>query len=84
MLVDVHTHYWKREHWSEEMEREASIARGFPAEVDIQEEDHWAAMGAVDKAFVFGFRAVHSGLVVPNALVADYVARHPDRSEDVV
>lgn len=79
MLVDVHTHYWKREHWSAEMEREASIARGCPAEVHIEEEDHWAAMGPVDKAFVFGFRAVHSGLVVPNSLIADYVARHPDK-----
>jgi predicted TIM-barrel fold metal-dependent hydrolase len=77
MKVDVHTHVWKAEHWSPTMIEEASIARGCPADIDIKEEDHWEAMKAVDRAFVFGFRARHSGLVVPNDLIASYVAQHP-------
>ena len=79
MLIDVHTHIWKAEHWSAEMAQEASIARGGPAEIDIREEDHWAAMAPVDRAIVFGMRAAHSGLVVPNKLIADYVATHPEK-----
>lgn len=61
------------------MVEEASIARGCPADVDIREEDHWEAMKPVDRAFVFGFRARHSGLVVPNDLIARYVAQHPEK-----
>ncbi len=61
------------------MAEEASIARGCPADIDIKEEDHWRAMGPVDRAFVFGFRATHSGLVVPNDLISNYVAQHPEK-----
>jgi predicted TIM-barrel fold metal-dependent hydrolase len=78
-MVDCHTHLWKAEDWSEEMEREATIARGAPAQIDIAEEDHWAAMAPVDKAIVFGFHAKHLGLVVPNDRVKDYVATHPEK-----
>ncbi len=78
-MVDCHTHLWKAEHWSEEMEREATIARGAPADIDIAEEDHWAAMGPVDRAIVFGFHAKHLGLVVPNELIRRYVALHPEK-----
>jgi predicted TIM-barrel fold metal-dependent hydrolase len=79
MKVDCHTHLWKAEHWTAEMAREAEIARGCPAEIDIREEDHWEAMQAVDRAIVFGFRAAHTGLVVPNELIARYVACHPEK-----
>ncbi len=78
-MVDCHTHFWKAEDWSEEMEREASIARGAPAQIDIDEEDHWKAMAAVDRAIVFGFHARHLGLVVPNERVRAYVAKHPEK-----
>ena len=79
MMVDCHTHFWKAEDWSEEMEREATIARGAPAQIDIREEDHWAAMEPVDRAIVFGFHASHLGLVVPNDRVKEYVDKHPEK-----
>ena len=79
MKVDCHTHLWKAEHWSAEMQKEAEIARGGPADIDIREEDHWTAMQAVDRAIVFGFRANHLGLVVPNDLISKYVAKHPEK-----
>jgi len=78
-MVDCHTHLWKAEDWSEEMEREATIARGAPAQIDIAEADHWAAMAAVDRAIVFGFHSRHLGLVVPNERVRAYVAQHPEK-----
>ena len=78
-MVDCHTHLWKAEDWSEEMEREATIARGAPAQIDINEDDHWAAMAPVDRAIVFGFHASHLGLVVPNDRVKHYVAQHPEK-----
>jgi predicted TIM-barrel fold metal-dependent hydrolase len=79
VIVDCHTHLWKAQHWGEEITREANLARGKPAQVHIDEHDHWQAMGPVDKAVVFGLRAAHVGLVVPNDLVARYVAAHPDK-----
>ena len=36
-------------------------------------------MAPVTKAVVFGFHSRHLGLVVPNSLVRDYVARHPEK-----
>ena len=56
MIVDCHTHIWHAEHWSEEMNREATIARGAPAHIHITEEEHWAAMQPADRAVVFGYR----------------------------
>lgn len=79
MIVDCHTHIWRREHWSDEMAREAHIAKGAPAEIDIPEGTHWQAMEPVDKAIVFGFHSRHLGLVVPDDLVADYVGQHPEK-----
>lgn len=78
-MIDCHTHLWKAEDWSEEMEREATIARGAPAMIEISEEEHWEAMKGVDRAIVFGFHAKHLGLVVPNERVRSYVAKHPEK-----
>jgi uncharacterized protein len=79
LIVDCHTHIWHAEHWSEEMNREATIARGAPAHIHITEEEHWAAMQPADRAVVFGFRCSHLGLVVPNEFVAAYVNKHPEK-----
>jgi predicted TIM-barrel fold metal-dependent hydrolase len=79
MIVDCHTHLWKAENWSEDMAQEAAIARARPAMIEIDEDAHWLAMKAVDRAIVFGFRAQHAGLVVPNELIASYVAKHPEK-----
>lgn len=59
--------------------REAHIAKGAPAEVDIPEGTHWQAMAPVDKAIVFGFHSRHLGLIVPDDLVASYVKQHPEK-----
>jgi len=79
VIVDCHTHLWKAEHWGEAITREATLARGKPAQVDVDEADHWQAMAPVDKVIVFGMRAKHVGMLVPNDLVARYVALHPEK-----
>jgi uncharacterized protein len=79
MIVDCHTHVWRREHWSEELARESVRARARPATIDINPESHWEAVRPVDRAVVFGLYARHVGLVVPNDFVAQYVANHPEK-----
>ena len=79
MTIDCHTHIWRREHWSEEIAREAARARSRPAVLHVEEQAHWQAMQAVDRAIVFGLYALHVGLVVPNDFVAHYVHQHPDK-----
>lgn len=78
-MIDCHTHLWRAEDWSAEMEREASLARGGPADIDVSEDRHLAAMAPVEKAIVFGFHSSHLGLVVPNDRIARYVASHPEK-----
>jgi predicted TIM-barrel fold metal-dependent hydrolase len=79
MIVDCHTHFWKKEHWSEEMERDAYLATHSPPKTDIREEEHLKAMEPVDRAIVVGFRSSHLGLLVPNDAVARYVRAHPEK-----
>lgn len=79
MIVDCHTHVWKRAHWTEEAQKDALRVIRDPCLLETTAEQHWQAMQAVDKAIVFGFSARHTGLVVPNDFVADYVSRHPEK-----
>lgn len=79
MIVDCHTHIWQSSHWSDEMVRESTRARGRAASTNVTAEEHWRAVEVVDKALVFGLYALHVGLVVPNDFVADYVQQHPEK-----
>ena len=77
MLVDCHTHVMAYPgHLSDEFVREANArSRGFPMDLHVPPERHSKAMGAVDKAIVFGMRAAHSGWLTPNSYVADYASQ---------
>ena len=81
MVVDCHTHIWAYPgHLSDEFVAEANArSRGFPLDLNITPERHFQAMAGVDRAIVFGLRAAHSGLYVPNAFVAEYAALHPGK-----
>jgi predicted TIM-barrel fold metal-dependent hydrolase len=46
---------------------------------DARPDDHWAASTTADRVVVFGLQAHAAGVHVPNDLVADYVAEHPDK-----
>lgn len=80
MIVDAHTHIWKYPgHVTEQFAREADLMRSEPVDMNVEPDDHYAAMASVDRAIVFGMRAQYTGLVVPNDFVAEYVKRDPEK-----
>jgi predicted TIM-barrel fold metal-dependent hydrolase len=84
MIVDVHTRVWRREHWPDELTREVQRARTSPAGFssvvrEVTEEAYRQALESADRAIVFGLRARHVGLLVPNDFVADFVRRFPEK-----
>jgi predicted TIM-barrel fold metal-dependent hydrolase len=76
LLVDCHSHVWAYPgHLSDEFVNEANArSRGFAMDLHVPPERHREAMRGVDKVIVFGMRAFHSGLCVPNDYVAGYAA----------
>jgi predicted TIM-barrel fold metal-dependent hydrolase len=81
MLVDCHSHVWAYPgHLSDEFVNEANArSRGHELDLDIPPEKHLRAMAGVDKVIVFGLRAHHLGLRVPNEYIAAYAASHPEK-----
>lgn len=81
MLVDCHSHVWAYPgHLSDEFVNEANArSRGHRLDLNIPPEKHFKAMAGVDKAIVFGLRAHHSGLWVPNEYIAHYAQSHPEK-----
>lgn len=80
MIVDCHSHIMLYPaHISETFVAEASRAKSEPVNLNAAPEDHWQAMAPVEYSIVFGMRAKHTGLVVPNDFVADYVKQHPEK-----
>jgi predicted TIM-barrel fold metal-dependent hydrolase len=81
MLVDCHSHVWAYPgHLSDEFVNEANArSRGHELDLNIPPEKHLRAMAGVDKVIVFGLRAHHSGLRVPNEYIAAYAASHPEK-----
>lgn len=95
MIVDCHTHlFWYPDHLSEEFAAEALAAKLVKLErsggaayaesldlhsYDSRPEQHWAASATADLVVVFGLQARATGVWVPNDLIADYVAEHPEK-----
>jgi len=88
MIVDCHTHVWKYpEHLSDEFVYDASNVSGIPGKqqgkinpiMNVDLDEHWRAMGPVDKAVVVAFKSQHLKVHVPNDYVAQYVRFHPDK-----
>jgi uncharacterized protein len=79
VLIDCHSHVWAYPgHISDAFVDEASArARGHRMDLNIPPEKHLQAMAAVDKVIVFGLRAYHSGLLVPNEYISAYAASYP-------
>jgi predicted TIM-barrel fold metal-dependent hydrolase len=80
MIVDCHSHVMLYpEHISDQFVSEASRAKSGEVNLNSTPDNHWQAMSSVDRAIVFGLQAKHTGLVVPNDFVADYVRQHPQK-----
>jgi uncharacterized protein len=95
MIVDVHSHVmWYPDHVSELFAQEALASKlvklemsggaAYDAQLDLHSYDstpetHWQASETADRVVVFGFQAKAVGVWVPNELIAEYVAQHPDK-----
>jgi uncharacterized protein len=95
VIVDVHSHLmWYPDHIDERFAREAlesklvklrmSGGAAHAASLDLHSYDstpdgHWAASATADRVVVFGLQARATGVWVPNEVIAEYVARHPDK-----
>jgi predicted TIM-barrel fold metal-dependent hydrolase len=81
MIVDCHSHVQLYpEHLTDTYVAEAArVKPNEPVNVNSAPADHWAAMEPVDRVIVFGLRAKHTGLLIPNDFVADYVKQHPQK-----
>jgi uncharacterized protein len=95
VIVDVHSHLmWYPDHISERFAQEAldsklvklrmSGGEAYAGRLDLHAYDshpdsHWAASTTADRVVVFGLQARASGVMVPNDLIAEYVAEHPEK-----
>ena len=78
MIIDVHTHCLQPDHVSA-ASRRADVRAGYAPMQPLPFERYAEAMRAVDKAIVFGVRALACGMLSPNDFTADWVARDPDK-----
>lgn len=97
MRIDIHTHLmWYPDHISERTAQEAleakrvklkrSGGKAYAAHLDLHVQDatvdeHLAAAAQADRVVVFGLQAKPTGFYVPNEVVAEYAAAHPDKIE---
>ena len=82
MIVDVHTHFWKRDKGDigPDVERDILRAGGAPAKtLNITPASHQAAIEGAERAVVFGLRASNTGFFISNDHVAEYVRSDPKR-----
>src|SRR5450432_1202934 len=95
--IDCHTHLmWYPDHLSEQYADEALASKlvklkrsgglAYSANLnkhcyDSKPEQHWEASASVDRVVVFGIQAKASGIWVPNEVISDYVAAHPEKIE---
>ncbi|MBI2755641.1 MAG: amidohydrolase [Chloroflexi bacterium] len=75
-IVDVHTHNMQLEHWGPEYEANWQPVYGVPW-TDVTFEAYDAAMGAVDRAIVFGITAQAVGMNTPDDYTARFVGHNP-------
>lgn len=79
MIVDVHTHFWKLEEIGPEVYKDLEQARIPQDHLAVKSDHHLLATAAVDKAVVFGLRALQSGFNISNDTVKEQVDKAPDR-----
>lgn len=79
MVIDVHSHYFRDpDHFSPEFVTQAKRGRK-NVDLTVRWADYASTAGDAAKTIVFGGKARLSGLWVPDAEVAEYVATAPDR-----
>lgn len=81
MIIDVHSHYWRfPQDFTDSFIAQAQRARGdVTVDLAVNYEDYRKTGVSCDRTIVFGGKAKLAGVWVPDKVVADYVARHPDK-----
>ena len=79
-MIDIHTHVWEDSHWSEDAKQGYRAAYGDDSLRSAPPDLHWREVASkVDRAAVFAMAMRHTGLVVPNDYVHEYVSRHAEK-----
>ena len=78
MIVDIHTHFWDfHRHGSETFREECKCATRGKTNFETEPGEFMRAQQPCDRVVVFGGKALHVGLNVPNDYVADFCKRDP-------
>ena len=78
MIVDVHTHCLQPEHISDAA-HQVNERAGYPPMPPLSFESYDEHMKPVDRAIVFGVRAVATGMCSPNDFTATWVQHDPGK-----
>jgi len=80
MIVDIHTHFFDQaRHWGPQVLADCERCGISPELWKFTAEDHLRETAAADYAVVFGLRGAKTGWQIPNEVVAQHVARAPER-----
>ena len=80
MIIDLHTHLLRRDTDLAPALLEDMVRCGVDLAMwDYTEAEYLCATEAADRCVVFGLRAQKTGWHAPNAVVADFVRRHPGK-----
>lgn len=80
MITDCHTRIWASPDQLGAAAKCWLARKSGRADLSADPGDHAAAARDVNQTLVWGFRSKHLRADVPNAFLADYVARHRDRA----
>lgn len=79
-MQNIHAHAWDQAlHMEPQTVRESDISRGFPLDMTVDFDTFMRDMEPFERVAVFGLKARLTGYWVPDAYIADFVARAPDK-----
>jgi uncharacterized protein len=79
-MQNIHAHAWDQTlHIEPQTVRESDISRGFPLDMTVDFDTFMRDMAPFERVAVFGLKARLTGYWVPDAYIADFVARAPDK-----
>ncbi len=79
MIIDYHTHIFRKEDVPNDAEECNTKVTGSTVPMHIEPEQHWEAMKDVDKALVFGSKSIAMGYHSSNDYIGEYVSSHSEK-----
>ena len=81
MIIDVHTHLTPLEGWGQSFLEQVPNANNAAVGIDLHvtPERHWASMGEVDRAIVFGINSLALEMHTSNDSIAEYASAHSEK-----